>query len=560
MHSKILKNLISRDPTCKELLLAFASEMKIEFQIVLLEGNLILNNSTNNHSLEFPITQSNEIYGTLKTNDVRGKLIADLLEILVKKELDKKKIGVEVLGLYREVNMIYKFSEQISEKIDAHSIAFTALQEAIQIIHATHGLFLSYDADSKEVIKLSSFGKNPNSEKNVSTHSEMLKEFILDGHSAIVSKSQIKNNEATQHLESLMFAPLKVKDRYLGLLMVGHDAKDEFTAAELKLLTTIALQSASALDSALLYQKGLKEANEREEAIRKMHEVSLKFVPFEFLKSLGKSSLPQVALGDQVEREVTVLFADIRDFTTISERMEPSENFLFINSFNKKMGPIIRKNNGFIMQYLGDGFMAIFPGGSQDAVKASVEMHNLLKIYNKGLNGSNSNWPNIKIGIGMQNGKLIMGITGDVDRLDAAIISDTVNTASRIEGLSKHYGTSILLTGECYNTLSNLDKFDFRYLGLVKVKGKQTPLELYECINGDSHEMYALKVETLHLFNKAISYYYNREFAMAAVTFQEVIKKNKEDKTARLFLNRSAQLITEAIDDDWKGIEVAYHL
>lgn len=557
MHDKILKNIISRDRGCKELIIAFAEEINVQFQILLLSGISILENTSEDLELELPIKQQDNSYGILKTNDAKARLLVDLIQLLIKKEIDKKKIGVEVLGLYREVNMIYKFSEQISEKIDVHSIAKTALQEAIQIIHATHGLFLSYDSESKDVTELSSFGKNPESKKNISTYNEMLKEFILDGNSAIISKSRIKNNIATMHLESLMFAPLKVKDRHLGLLMVGHEEKEEFTAAELKLLTTIALQSASALDSALLYQKGLKEANEREEAIRKMHEVSLKFVPFEFLKSLGKSSLPQVALGDQVEREVTVLFADIRDFTTISERMEPSENFLFINSFNKKMGPIIRENNGFIMQYLGDGFMAIFPGGSQDAVKASVEMHNSLKLYNQGLNGSD--WPNIKIGIGMQNGKLIMGITGDVHRLDAAIISDTVNTASRIEGLSKHYGTSILLTGECYDTLSEIANFDFRYLGLVKVKGKQTALKLYECINGDSSYLYKLKIETLDLFNKAISYYYNREFAMAAVTFQEVIKKNKEDKTARLFLNRSAQLITEAIDDDWKGIEVAYH-
>jgi class 3 adenylate cyclase len=557
MSNRILKHIISRDSACKNFILSLADEMKLDFLILLPDGKPVLGKETPDMHQEFAINYNQESLGILKTTDARGKLLVDMFNLLIKKEIEKKKIGVEVLGLYREVNMIYNFSEQISEKIDIYSIASFALQEAIQIIHATHGLFLSYDQDTGEVNKLSSHGTNPNDNKNLAINNAMLKEFILTGNSAIISKFKIKENDATNHLESLMFAPLKVKDRYLGLLMVGHNSKDEFTAAELKLLTTIALQSASALDSALLYQKGLKEANEREEAIRKMHEVSLKFVPFEFLKSLGKSSLPQVALGDQVEREVTVLFADIRDFTTISERMEPSENFLFINSFNKKMGPIIRKNNGFIMQYLGDGFMAIFPGGSQDAVKASVEMHDSLKEYNQGLNGAN--WPTIKIGIGMQNGKLIMGITGDVDRLDAAIISDTVNTASRIEGLSKHYGTSILLTGECYNTMSDLDKFNFRYLGLVKVKGKHNPLELFECINGDSKELYDLKMETLPTFEKAIAYYYNREFAMAAVTFQQVIKINKQDKTARLFLNRSAQLITEAIDDEWKGIEVAYH-
>ena len=92
----------------------------------------------------------------------------------------------------------------------------------------------------------------------------------------------------------------------------------EYRAADLKLLTTIALQSASAIESAHLYQKNLKEARDREEAIRQIHEVSQKFVPSEFLKSLGKENITEVSLGDLVEREVTVVFVDIRGFTTIS--------------------------------------------------------------------------------------------------------------------------------------------------------------------------------------------------------------------------------------------------
>jgi class 3 adenylate cyclase len=335
--------------------------------------------------------------------------------------------------------------------------------------------------------------------------------------------------------------------------MVGHEDQKEFTAAELKLLTTIAVQSASAIDSALLYEKGLNEAKKREEEIRRINDVSLKFVPFEFLKSLNKSSLQEVNLGDQVEREVTVLFADIRDFTTISEKLDPNENFLFIHEFNQLMGPIIRRHQGFIMQYLGDGFMAIFPGGSQDAIDASVSMNKSLMSFNK--KQKSKDMPLIRMGIGMQKGKLIMGITGDVERMEAVIISDTVNTASRIEGLSKHFGTNILITGECYNELTDADSLHFRYLGKVKVKGKQKALDLYECIDGDEENLFIHKLTTAKRFSNALELFLKKDFAMAAVSFQEIFKQNKQDIPARLFLNRSAQLITQQLDEDWQGVE-----
>ena len=205
------------------------------------------------------------------------------------------------------------------------------------------------------------------------------------------------------------------------------------------------------------------------------------------------------------------------------------------------------------MQYLGDGFMALFPGGPQNALQASVEMLSELKILNKEQTAK-SHIP-IKVGIGMQNGNLIMGITGDIKRLDAAIISDTVNTASRIEGLSKHFGTSILLTGQCIKKLTNPENFDFRYLGQVQVVGKQKPIAIYECINGDNVNLFTHKLETLDTFNEAMKLYFEKEFAMAAVTFQQIVKLNRNDHTAKLFLNRSAHLITQDIGDDWKGVE-----
>jgi class 3 adenylate cyclase len=550
--AKALRSVIKKDPDVPKLLENLAGVLKLTISVLDSQEKRLYGENTLPEAT-YELTENGIVYGWLHSSKNGAEPIQQLLTLLVKKELEKKHIGVEILGLYREINMIYNLSEMISEKIDAGSIAHTALQEASQIIDTTHGLFLIYDEEQDKVLELAYFGNNPEQETYITRLNQLLKDLILRGTSSIVPKERIAANPALAHLKSVMYAPLKVKHRTLGMIVLGHDEEKEFTAAELKLLTTIALQSAGAIESAHLYQKGLKEARDKEEAIREMHEVSQKFVPNEFIKSLGKNNLTEVALGDLAERDVTVLFADIRGFTTLSESLEPRDNFLFINSFNKRMGPIVRKHHGFIMQYLGDGFMALFPKGAQHALRASVEMHKELEAYNAGRELKNR-FP-VKIGIGMQNGTLIMGITGDIDRLDAAIISDTVNTASRIEGLSKHFGSSILLTELCKNNLEDQGEFEFRYLGPVQVQGKQKPLGLYECINGDERSLFEHKMATLDDFNKAMKLYFNKEFAMAAVTFQKVLKKNRGDLPALLFLNRSAHLITQEIDDDWKGVE-----
>lgn len=541
-----------RNEQTRSLLEDLKKEMQLDFFVSDREGT-VLYGEEKPLAFEFGLSESDSEFASVKSDNQQGRIIAHLLTTLVQKDLEKKKIGNEVLGLYREINMIYDFSEMLAEKIDAPSIAEMTLREAAQIIGATHGLFLVYDMDSERVVELSSFGENPNRDENINRQNHLLRELIIRGTASIVSPEQIASNPALNHLKAVMYAPLKVKNKTMGMVIMGSSTEREFTAGELKLLTTISLQAAVAIESAQLYQKGLKEAQEREEAIKKIHEISQKFVPTEFIKSLGKDKLTEVSLGDLAEKEVSVLFVDIRGFTALSEKLSPRDNFLFINSFNKQMGPIIRQNKGFIMQYLGDGFMALFPGGSQHALRASVQMHVALEDYN--LKRMEKGRSPVKIGIGMQNGELIMGITGDVERLDAAIISDTVNTASRIEGLSKHFGTSILMTGRCKENLAQPDEFDFRYLGPVQVIGKQKPIALYECINGDPPALLEHKLNTLETFNKGMELYFNKEFAMAAVTFQQILKQNREDLTAKLFLNRAAHLITQEIEDDWKGVQ-----
>jgi len=288
--------------------------------------------------------------------------------------------------------------------------------------------------------------------------------------------------------------------------------------------------------------------------LNKIFDIAGRFVPNAFIKSLGKDRITDVNLGDQAHQDVTVLFSDIRSYTTLSEQMTPEENFNFINAYNRRMGPVIQENHGFINQYLGDAIMALFPTKPADALTAAIDIQKKLFIYNQ--ERMNKSRAPIKIGVGLHTGALIMGITGDDQRMDAAIISDTVNSASRVESLSKYYGASLLLSEDSISQLENPELFHFRYLGKVQVKGKHNSLKIYECFDGDEDEIVEKKAQSLNEFTEGMNYYFNKEFAMAALQFQQVVKANPNDYTAKLFLQKSGQLIATGVPENWDGVEV----
>jgi adenylate cyclase len=318
------------------------------------------------------------------------------------------------------------------------------------------------------------------------------------------------------------------------------------------LLTTLALQASGSIESALLYEQNIHEANVREEALRRVYEATTKFVPYEFIQSLGHHVITDIKLGDHVEKLVTVLFSDIRDYTTLSEKMTPEENFKFVCSFNERMGPAIRKNNGFINQYLGDAIMAIFPGNASDALKAAIEMQLILDDMNT--ERSKHNQHPIQIGIGMHTGPLIMGITGDHFRLDAATISDTVNTSSRIESLTKYYKAGIIISDASYRQIPNKNDFHLRHLGLVQLKGKQERISVYECFSANNKDELQKKMTTLFLFNEGVTHYLNRSFKNAKRSFQEVIEIHPNDSTAHFFSTKAEQLISTEGSEDLAGV------
>ncbi|MFK7923064.1 MAG: response regulator [Bacteroidia bacterium] len=287
--------------------------------------------------------------------------------------------------------------------------------------------------------------------------------------------------------------------------------------------------------------------------LQRIFSVTSKFVPNAFIRALGLERITEVALGDHTQQEVSVLFTDIREYTTLSETMSPEDNFRFVNSFIGRMGPAIQEKGGFVNQYLGDAIMAIFPNEPSEALDAAISMQQSLHQYNQ--HRLQKDRIPVKMGVGLHSGSLIMGIIGDAQRMDAATISDTVNTASRIESLTKYFGASILLTEDTLNQIDNQDRYSLRKLGAVQVKGRKESVMVYECFDGESVEQLKLKAETLKQFDAGLIAFLKQDFAAAISAFEIVKQVNPMDFAADLFLHKSIKLLQEGIPEDWTGVE-----
>ncbi len=343
------------------------------------------------------------------------------------------------------------------------------------------------------------------------------------------------------------------------ILDLPYNGFDIYRIAIIAMLTLLAVSigyrtNRLKADKAAALQKNLADQQKMLAEQKQINQAISRFVPNEFLAALGKTNITQINLGDNTEKEVTVFFSDIRSYTSLSEQMTPSENFRFVNAYNARMGPIIQQKNGFVNQYLGDGIMAIFPDSPTDALWAAIQMQQILQNYNQ--QRIQEGKKAIQVGMGMHTGSLIMGITGDKNRLDATTISDSVNSASRIENLTKYYGANILLSEACLKKMDDQTTFKLRYLGQVQVKGKQEALKIYECFDGDLPEMIDLKLATLADFEKGVELYFKQTFNEAHSIFKNVLRQHPADLTAKLFLTKAKWLMETEVTEDWTGVEL----
>lgn len=214
--------------------------------------------------------------------------------------------------------------------------------------------------------------------------------------------------------------------------------------------------------------------------LQKTIESFQRFVPGKFLAVIASDGIENIQVGVASHRVITILFCDIRSYTSMSEQMTPIETFEFLNDYLSRMGNAIDNCGGFIDKYIGDAIMALFDRPHTDyAVQAALAMQNTLVDFNQ--DRRKKGLPTIDIGIGIHQGEVIMGTIGFTSRIDSTVIGDAVNLASRVEGLTKTYNCSILVTESVIAALAHPENFKFRLVDRsVKVKGKDESIAIYE--------------------------------------------------------------------------------
>ena len=275
-----------------------------------------------------------------------------------------------------------------------------------------------------------------------------------------------------------------------------------------------------------------------------------RFVPHSFLHFLRRESIVDVKLGDNVKKKMSILFSDIRSFTTLSETMTPEENFKFINAYLSRMEPAILDNEGFVDKYIGDAIMALFGRRADDAVSAGINMLKSLDLYNQ--ERQKIQQQPIKIGIGINTGDLMLGTVGGSKRIDGTVISDAVNLASRLESLTKFYGVNLLISGNTLFDLEEFDKYNYRFLDRVKVKGKTEAVAVFEILDGDAEAQKQLKIQTKTEFEQAILLYYQQKYSAAKEILLNISHINPEDKAVKLYLKRCKKSQIYGIPEEWK--------
>lgn len=330
--------------------------------------------------------------------------------------------------------------------------------------------------------------------------------------------------------KSILCIPLINQDKVKGVLYFENDlSPGVFTTNRLELLSLLSTQILISINNANFYKK-----------IFELNKAYERFVPHEFLNLLEKKSITDVQIGDHTQKDMTVLFCDIRDFTSITEKMTPGESFAFINDFLQRMEPEITKHSGFIDKYIGDAIMAIYHK-PDDAIESGLGILKALNRFNQArlLNHQKP----IRVGIGINSGPLMLGTVGSKIRIEGTVVSDVVNLASRIEGLTKIYNVPLVVTDDSLSRLDSPEHFSMRRIAITTVKGKRKPVIIYEVFSYESAATIQLKSDTKDVFEEGLDSYLKMHYEKAKEKFYNVLQINKNDKIAKIYYQECQRLL-----------------
>jgi len=273
-----------------------------------------------------------------------------------------------------------------------------------------------------------------------------------------------------------------------------------------------------------------------EQAVREARDVFEKFVPPAYLRRIAAKGLRSIRLGEADQQEVTILCCDIRGFTPLSQKLNPSQLISFVNRLLERITRVVSGHGGVIDKFIGDAVLCIFEGAdsAQRAVACGVDMLGAVKSFNAEENRPAEQM--VQIGIGLHTGPVILGTIGSTERMDSTVLGLTVNLAKRLEEITKPLGVDMLISNQVAKRLPNSHNHRLRDLGEVWVRGGLTPLTIFEVYDQDPPEVRSLKDRIEPIISEGIRLIRTGHLEAALAKFQEVQPVFPQDLPVRLFI------------------------
>ncbi|HEY9907155.1 MAG TPA: adenylate/guanylate cyclase domain-containing protein [Thermosynechococcaceae cyanobacterium] len=428
-------------------------------------GNVVLGDEQPDGTHQHLICVEGTTIGSVRGGEAAGT-IAQLLNYLAAKELEKRTLAQETLDRYKEITLLYDLSEKISASLELNAVAELVLNEAQRLIAGDSGaVILVHPNGNVELI--AAFGQG----QFVVAQQSVLSTVLATRNGEIINDltSDARSNGDSTDFCSMIVAPLKRQDGAIGLLCIGSQACTHYSAADLKLLNALASQAAAAIENALLHQNKLHE-----ERIKSNLE---RYVPAQLVQAILDSG-GHISLAP-VRKDITILFSDIRNFTTQCEELAPETIVGYLNDYFTDMVEVIFAHKGTVNKFVGDMIVALFgaPAGMENhevrAIETAIAMQQRLRA-------GSIPWirDHFRTGIGIASGSVIVGNIGSPQHMDYTAIGDRVNTASRIQSIAQ--GGQILVSRSVYEAAH--DRFEFKELGNLTVKGKRQTVEVLEVL------------------------------------------------------------------------------
>ena len=278
------------------------------------------------------------------------------------------------------------------------------------------------------------------------------------------------------------------------------------------------------------------------ENIAKQNDLEVeKFIPKEFLKFLGKTSITELELGNQVQKNATTFYCDISNLDKQNMTLTLEENFNFINSYLNVISPIIRKFDGFIDKYLGDGILAVF-SRPENAMECSTAVCRAIEIKNH----SQKSLPNINVRISIHTGEIIFGVVGEQQRKSPTIVSDVVNLATKMEEINLLMGTKVVFSRQTLNELPAKYQLAYRNIGSLTLEnGERT--SLYENLEVYPRRKREKLIRLKRNFEDGVRFFNEGAYLKAKSYFRDVLKYVSDDKASYIYYNKACDKIEQNI-------------